>query len=126
MNHLTSRAELRKQLGARGYFAAVSASAKVEAAERSQLSIRCSDSVAEEWREPAIVGVRIGWRCLPEKYKHQKHVTVSLEAVETQPGDSSEVVVMHVAAKALLALFDATPSCAPSFVPEFGIFIFGK
>lgn len=95
-------------------------------AEQSRLSITFSRAVANEWQEAAAVGLRIGWRCLPEKHKHGKHLAVFIESLDTCPGDTSVVVVMYVAAKALLALFNATPPNAPSFVPEFGIFVFAK
>lgn len=126
MTQLTSNAQLREQIGGKGYFADVSVNADVEPAETSILSISFSESVADEWREAAAVGLRIGWRCLPSKHKHGKQVMVFITVIDTQPGDTSEVVVMYVAAKALLSLFDATPSNAPAFVPEFGIFMFPK
>ena len=126
MSQLTSRAQLREQIGGKGYFADVYLNAEVAASEKSTLSVMFSESVAEEWREAAAVGLRIGWRCLPSKHKHGKQVTVFITAIDTQPGDTSEVVVMHVAAKALLSLFDAKPSNAPAFVAEFGIFVFAK
>lgn len=126
MSHLTGRAQLREQIGGKGYFADVCVGAEVETAEKSTLLVIFSESVLDEWRESAAVGIRIGWRCLPSKHKHGKRVTVCVTAIDTQPGDTSEVIVMHVAAKALLSLFEATPSNAPAFVAEFGIFMFSK
>jgi hypothetical protein len=126
MNQLTGRASLREQIGGKGYFADVSVNAEVESAEKSTLVIAFSDTVAAEWREAAAVGLRIGWRCLPSKHKHAKQASVSITSIDTQPGDTSEVVVIYVAAKALLSLFNAAPANAPVFVAEFGIFLFAK
>ncbi len=126
MSQLTARAQLREQVGGKGYFAEVCVSAAVETAEKSNLSITFSESVVDEWREATAVGLRIGWRCLPSKHKHGKHVMVSVTTIGTQPSDTSEVVVMYVAAKALLSLFGVTRNNAPTFVAEFGIFMFAK
>lgn len=126
MTQLTGNARLQTQLGGKGYFADVTVVANVAAAEASSVSITFADSVEQQWREAAAVGLRIGWGCLPAKETQGKQFHVQVTSLAWMPADTTEVVVLHVAAKALLSLFDATPAGAPTFVPEFGAFLFSR
>jgi len=126
MIFLRSNACLREQIGGKGYFADVSVSAEITDAAQSGLAATFSDCVSNEWVEAASVGLRIGWRCLSQKNKHCKNIDVRVNSIITHPVDTTEIVVMYVAAKALTLLFNEEPQSSPVFVKEFGVFLFGK
>lgn len=115
---------LKEQVGSAGYYAAISVEAEIDEGCDGPI-IRFADSVDPCWREAAAVGARVGWRRLPARYTRQKQAVITIQGIDSIPCDTTEVVVLFVAAKAVLSLFDADHPGCPAFVPQFGAFLFG-
>jgi len=125
MKQNTGTARLSSQNGGRGYFAVVELEADIRDGEQS-LTIEFVAQNASRWKEAAIVGVRNAWKQVPSKFTAKSQVNVIITKVDWQPGDTTDIVVVYVAALAVFDMFDVSPRQRPEFVESFGCFLFAK
>jgi len=125
MEILSGTAKLTQQVGGKGYFGEIELEAIIDEGERS-LAIEFVANGADQWREAAIVGVRNALSQLPSKVTYGKTVTVRIKSLNWQTADTTDMVVVFVAAKAVFNLFDAQPRQSPEFMASFGAFVFPK
>ena len=125
MERLNGTARLSAQDGGKGYFALVELDATIQEGDPS-LTVHFEAHDADRWREAAIVGIRNAWRQLPSKLTAKTQATVRITKVDWQPADTTDIVVVYVAAQAIFDLFDVSPRQRPEFLQSFGCFLFPK
>ncbi len=125
MKRITGKARLSARNGAKGYFAVVELEADIRDGEQS-LTIEFAARNANRWKEAAIVGVRNARKQVPVKFTAKLQANVIITNVDWQPVDTTDIVVVYVAAQAVLDMFDVSPRQRPEFVESFGCFLFAK
>lgn len=128
MNNRTARGAFRlaEQVGQFGYFAAIELVVEISTGSHGEVRIELPQELPSHWRNGLVFGIDYALGHARIQSSGQNISCVRVENLETNPVDTSSVLLAFVAAKAVCSAIHIEPPARFTFVPKDGAFLFPK